>query len=90
VHIRITGGGPISARLVQFRSPDQGGQCQTLSTGSGTIAGGIANFTLGARSLTFSKGFTPGLVITAPAGPHTITTSAQDPSFLVLPGLFGV
>jgi hypothetical protein len=89
VHLRITGGGPVSARIVQFSSPDRGGSCQTLSTGSGSIAGGIADFSLSPRSLTFSRGSTPGLVISAPVGSHTISTSNQNPSFLRLPGLFG-
>jgi hypothetical protein len=87
VHLRISGGGPVSARLVQF---DSGGSCQTLSTGSSTISGGIADFTLSPRRVTFARGFTPALVITAPTGPHTVSTSNQNPSFILLPGLFGV
>ena len=43
--------------------------------------------TLGARRFTFSKGYTPALVITAPNGSHTISTDSGNPSYIFFPGL---
>jgi len=87
VHLRISGGCGVQVTLFQ-QSP--GGACQPVTSGSGTIYGGVANVTLGARqNFTFSKQFTPSLVVTTTgAGQHTISTTSADPSFIFLPGLF--
>lgn len=86
-HIRISGSGPITITMYQQSSS---GACQAITSGSGAISGGIANVTLGARRFTFTKNYTPVLVIKAPSGSHTITTDANNPSYVVMPGLFGV
>lgn len=87
VHLRISGGGPVTARLFQ---QTHDGDCQLLTAGSSTISGGIANVTLGSRGVTrFAKGATAAVVVTAPMGSHTLSTSSDNPSFLTLPGLTG-
>jgi hypothetical protein len=88
VHLRISGGGLVTARLMQQAPND--GPCQTIASGSGGIAGGITDFSLSNRSnFQFSQGFTPVLVISSP-GTHTISTDSFNPSFIRLPGLRGV
>src|SRR3954470_4688590 len=87
VHLRITGGGPITATLYE-ESPD--GNCLFRTSGSGSISGGIANFSMGARNLEFSKGHTPVVVFRAPSGSHTISTDSSNPSFIRFPNLHGV
>lgn len=86
-HIRISGGGPITLTLYQ-QSPNGG--CQAVTSGSGTISGGVANVTLGSRRFQFTKGYTPALVIKAPSGSHTISTDSNNPSSITFPGLYGV
>ncbi|HSP38114.1 MAG TPA: hypothetical protein VLR26_10205 [Frankiaceae bacterium] len=87
VHIRISGGGPITVTLAQ---EDPNGNCPVIASGSGTISGGVANLTLGGpRHFQFSKGYIPALVIRAPSGSHTVSTSSGNPSYLRLPGMYG-
>jgi hypothetical protein len=87
VRIHISGAGPVTVRLEQ-QSP--GGSCQTVDGATGQINGGIAEFSLGSlSSFQFTHDFTPALVISAP-GSHTITTGPADPSYIFLPGLYGV
>ncbi len=86
VHLRISGSGPVTATLYE----EKDGACSQLSQGSGTISGGVANFSMGARSLSFRKGYTPVVVFKAPQGQHTITTDSANPSFIRFPNLFGV
>jgi hypothetical protein len=89
VRIRISGAGSVTVRLEQ-QTPD-GSSCQTISSGSGTISGGVASFSLTRRNgFQFSRDYTPALVISAPAGSHTISTDASNPSYIALPGLSGV
>jgi hypothetical protein len=88
VHVHITGSGSVSAALEEF--PAGGGACRTITSGGGSISGGVADFSLGSRGrYQFTKGSTPALVITV-SGSHTITTDFNNPSFLALPGLYGV
>jgi hypothetical protein len=89
VHIRISGSGPVTASLVQ-QAPNNGG-CLPISSGSGGISGGVSDFSLsGAGNFRFRQGYTPALVIKAPTGQHTISTSPDNPSYIVLPNLTGV
>jgi hypothetical protein len=88
VRIRISGAGSVTVRLEQ-QTPS-GDSCQTIASGSGTISGGVASFSLSRRNgFTFSRGYTPALVISA-AGSHTISTDNGNPSYIALPGLSGV
>jgi len=88
VHLRITGGGSVTVRLMQQAPND--GPCQTVASGAGGISGGIADISLSGRTnFQFTTGFTPALVISAP-GSHTISTDSFNPSFIRLPGLSGV
>lgn len=85
--IRITGSGTVTVTLAQM-APD--GSCQTITSGSGPIRNGVAEFSLGSTGpFQFTKNFIPALVIAAP-GSHTITTDNANPSFVGLPGLYGV
>jgi hypothetical protein len=86
VHLRITGGGTVTAMLYQ---ESQEGSCELVTQGSGGVSGGVANFSMGARSLQFKKGYTPVVVFKA-AGQRTITTDSANPSFIRFPGLYGV
>jgi hypothetical protein len=88
VRLRISGSGPVTVRLEQ-QTPN-GNSCQTISTGQGSISGGIASFSLTRRTnFQFSRRFTPSLVIAA-TGSHTISTDSNNPSYIALPGLSGV
>jgi hypothetical protein len=87
VHIRISGSGPVTVELAQ-QSPGKG--CQTITSATGSISGGVADFALnGVGAFQFTHDDTPALVVSAP-GSHTITTDADDPSYVFLPGLYGV
>lgn len=89
VHVRISGAGPVTASFVQ-QAPNNGG-CVPIASGTAGISGGVADFSLsGVGKFRFRQGYTPALVIKAPNGQHTITTSPDNPSYLVLPGLAGV
>lgn len=88
VHLRISGGGSVTALLYQ-QLPDK--SCQLIGQGSSGINGGIADVTLGVGGHTFPNGVLPALVIQAnDSASHTISTSNQDPSYLYLPNLTGV
>lgn len=87
VRLRITGSGPVTATL--YEEPPGGGTCQFRTRGSGTISGGVANFSMGSRKIAFKKGYTPVVVFSAP-GSHTITTDSANPSYIRFPGLYGV
>lgn len=88
VHIRISGSGPVTVRLAQQSS--NGNSCPTVASGSGQISGGVADFTLSSPGkFQFSRGYTPAVVISA-RGSHVITTSQADPSYVALPGLYGL
>jgi hypothetical protein len=87
VHLRITGAGPITVRLFQ---QTQDGGCQQITSGSSTISGGTTDVGLGSRGrFQFTKGATAAVVVSAPMGSHTLSTSSADPSFVTLPGLTG-
>ncbi len=86
MHLRISGGGSVTATVFAKTSSDN---CVAVTSGSGRIANGVADFDLGARDYAFPQDSTPVLVISAP-GEHTISTGSDNPSFLTLPGLYGV
>jgi hypothetical protein len=86
VHLRISGAGPVNVRLYQ-QQPDE--SCSLITSGSGTISGGVADLSLGPRSnFQFAQKTVPALVVQAP-GTHTISTSRENPSYLELPNLTG-
>ena len=88
VHLNITGGGTVTALLYQKTSSDS---CQLVGQGTSGIGGGTADITLGVGGHSFPIGVTPVVVLRANDGAsHTITTSSQDPSYLLLPNLTGV
>jgi hypothetical protein len=87
-HIRISGSGTVQVRLEQLL-PD-GSSCATVASGQGSISGGVADVTLSSPGrFQFGRDYTPSLVISAP-GSHTITTGSDNPSYIELPGLYGV
>jgi hypothetical protein len=86
LHLRISGGGTVTASVVAKTANDS---CVQVTSGRGDISNGIADFSLGGRNYAFPLNSTPVLVISAP-GQHTISTGSDNPSFLTLPGLYGV
>jgi hypothetical protein len=86
LHLRISGGGTVKASIFAKTADDN---CVLVTSGSGGISGGIADFSLGGRNYAFPLNSTPVLVISA-GGQHTISTGSDNPSFLTLPGLYGV
>lgn len=87
VRIRITDGPAVSVTLAQM---SLNGDCQTIATGTGPVRNGVAEFSLSSTGpFQFRKNFIPALVIKA-SGSRTITTDNANPSFVGLPGLYGV
>ena len=71
------------------QTPDKS-NCVGVSSGSGQISGGVADFSLSSPGkFQFGHDYTPALVISV-LGSHTVTTSSENPSYVALPGLYGV
>ncbi|MDQ1647962.1 MAG: hypothetical protein QOG60_19 [Frankiaceae bacterium] len=88
VHLNISGGGSVTALLYQQLSNKS---CQLVGQGTAGIGGGTADVTLGVGGHTFPTGVLPVVVLRANDGAsHTVTTSNQNPSYLLLPNLTGV